>query len=198
MESLGTNSCALVTTVNTPWDQIRSGLGIGAENPTFAKSTSITDEQELKTEILRLWQQHEQSKQALGKRLYELQKLLHSPGKKGAGFDAWLKENGIPHSTAYWLLKRHCEREGLAPALSENKTKSKTEVAPSTLSNLGQTGGVDVHAEYVPEPKSISELIGLMARFFETVPDPETRARWASDIHKWLDERFVATGGGCR
>lgn len=174
-----------------PWQAIRKGLGIGPASAHEAEAIPLNDEQGLKTEILRLWHRHEQSKQALGKPLYVLQKLLHNPGKKAAGFDAWLKQNGIPRSTAYWLIKKYCKREGLAaPASSKTGTK-KSEPATPASSNIGQTGAGE-HAEYIQAPTSISELIGVVERFFDQVADMAVRSQHATEVRQWLDSNVTA------
>ena len=61
----------------------------------------------LKTEIKTLWAAFEHNRVELAPRLYELQTQLNKAGKKGEGFKAWLKEGGIPRSTAYRLIKEY-------------------------------------------------------------------------------------------
>jgi hypothetical protein len=178
--------------VLSPWQAIRKGLGIGTENATEFEAIPVNDEHGLKTEIMRLWKTHEQSKQALGKPLYELQKLLHNPGKKNSGFDFWLKQNGIPRSTAYWLIKKYCKREGLAASASSKTGTKKSVPATPALSNIGQTGAGE-HAEYIPAPTSVSELIGLLARFFDQVTDPAVRSQHAMELREWLDSNVAGT-----
>jgi hypothetical protein len=95
----------------------------------------LIDEQELKTDILALWKQHDECELQIAPLLYQLCKTLHAPGKKGAGFDAWLKANGKSRSTAYRWIRQYCtEHNEQSPW---PKKKKGTQAA--TLSHVAQT-----------------------------------------------------------
>jgi hypothetical protein len=179
--------------VATPWQEIRRALGIREANPHEPEPVAVAGEAALKAEILRLWEQATQSKKTLSKGLYELQKLLHNPGKKDVGFDSWLKQSGIPKSTAYWLIKKYCQREGLADAIGKKKSKVTPKPIPAS-SNIGQAGA-EKHAEFIPAPTTIPEVTGLLARFFETLPDIGARSQCVIEIRQWLDSIAVTNGG---
>jgi hypothetical protein len=179
--------------VATPWQEIRKALGIGVVVTEEKETVALGGEEDLKDEILVLWEQATQSRKILSKRLYELQKLLHNPGKKDVGFDSWLKQKGIPKSTAYWLIKKYCQREGLADAIGKKKSKVTPKPIPAS-SKLGQTGA-ETHAEFIPAPTTISEVTGLLARFFETLPDIGARSQCAVEIRQWLDSMAVTNDG---
>lgn len=103
----------------------------------------------LKTEIQTLWAAREQNRLELAPRLYQLQIELSSPGKKDSGFKAWLKEAGIPRSTAYRLIKDHMKEMGLLPAKSE----------PATVSQVGQGAEIEpAEAERVEKPTESEPL----------------------------------------
>jgi hypothetical protein len=99
----------------------------------------------LKTEIISLWKQRNQCDAALPPLLYKLCKALHAPGKKGQGFDAWLKEAGISHTTAYRWIEKYAKRNGLplpfVPKAKPNPEplQPEPEESEATLSHVVQT-----------------------------------------------------------
>jgi hypothetical protein len=104
----------------------------------------------LKTEIQSLWAAFKQNGLELAPRLYQLQIELSSPGVKDEGFKAWLKDAGIPRSTAYRLIKGHMKQMGLLPVVPE----------PATVSQVGQGAETEKTAEPVADPEpEIPQLI---------------------------------------
>jgi hypothetical protein len=131
----------------------------------------------LKTEIKTLWAAFKQNGIELAPRLYQLQIELSSPGKKDSGLKAWLKEAGIPRSTAYRLIKDYMQRMGLLPAMPEPATVSQMgqgdEAEPAIGSVPGQGAEAEpeqavettnAHAEAASEPESLPVSSGEIER----------------------------------
>jgi hypothetical protein len=197
------------------WQELRSGLGI-LPPPTEPSSQSaevssddnvINPEQEaaLKAEIVSLWKQHTSSQVALAPLLYKLCKSLHAPGKKGMGFDAWIEQAEIPHSTAYRWIAKYCKREGLSLPYAP---KQKPEPLPpepekpdnTTLSHVEQTlplsdpKGPDLEAGYIPQPRSLSDVKAVVIGVFEST-DLTSRCHLAQELIDWITEHFVNDPG---
>src|ERR1022692_4329130 len=132
--------CITTTAVEEPG----AGLHIapqGTPAPAeFIESISEEEEQALKDEALHLWEEHDNGEKAIAKCeeaiapiLFKLRKALHAPGKKGQGFDAWLKAEGKPKATAYRWIARYCKKNSeTLPWDVKQKAKAPT------LSHVGQ------------------------------------------------------------
>jgi hypothetical protein len=99
-----------------------------------ANVTSIENEENLKSEVLALWNNYEKCEKAIAPMLYDLCQRLYSPGHKGEGFNAWLKKNKKPRSTAYRWIRKYSKREGLALPYPETSKPKK-----QTLCHMAQT-----------------------------------------------------------
>jgi hypothetical protein len=175
---------------------IRAGLGkpMPKVPPVPAKDTADageaqSDEQEasLKSKILTLWQEHDQCEADLPRLLYELCKMLHAPGRKGEGFEAWLKANNRPKSTAYRWIRKYTTREGLNPPFEQKaEPKNSSQVARGSTA----TPTDDVQADYIPVPVSVAETKKMIEQALQRA-DASSRRQWAKEILEWLSREYL-------
>jgi hypothetical protein len=191
----------MATNIET-WQELRTELGIvpapqilspqsAAALTTAADTLAPEQVDAIKAEIITLWKAHKNSGAAIAPLLYKLCKALHAPGKKGNGFDAWLKGAKIPHSSAYRWIVKYANREGLDLPFS-TKQKQKT----ATLSHVAQTLPLteqhcdELRAEYIPAPTSLSELKKLLKRSFESA-GAASRHDWAKELVRWITQEIL-------
>jgi hypothetical protein len=158
---------------------LRAQLGIVvAHQPeptaeTASLEPETPEEHALKSTILEKWQQHQHLEKELAPLLYQLCVLLHAPGRKGQGFEAWLKQNRKSKATAYRCIKRYAKREGLPLPYKEKGTRlGKAEVATSShvirpSLTIARSDGHDLQAAYIPAPASTAEMTGILQRYFD-------------------------------
>lgn len=167
--------------------QVRRDLGIiphTSSVPTIILSAA--QEEDLKAEIVRFWKQRQRCKEALAPLLYKLCGALHSPGRRGNGFIAWLQENHIPKATAYRWIEKYARREGLLlPYKKVAVPKPKPVTETSTSSQVGQprpgygeTDGAQVPAaEFIAAPESLSDVKGILSRYFWGLNDDDRHSQ---------------------
>jgi hypothetical protein len=176
--------------------QIRKELGLGSPMPVVPSPVtecsvadqqeplSPGDEQELGKQILQLWKQHDTCETDLPGLLYQFCVALHAPGRKGQGFEAWLKDNKKPKSTAYRWINKYAKREGLKPPFPvKKKTKTSSQPGRGSKSPMPKQDGVE--AESVPVPKDLPELKSLVRGFLERADETERR-HWIKELQNWL------------
>jgi hypothetical protein len=156
--------------------------------PSTEISEVISEEEELalKTEALHLWEEHDNgektianSEEAIAPILIKLRKALHAPGKKGQGFDAWLKSEGKPKATAYRWIARYCKKYKEALPW-DMKQKAK---AP-TLSHVGQGDSLS--------SLKLKDVEGVLFNFLQGL-DEMNRGATASQLVGWINGQVTVT-----
>jgi hypothetical protein len=168
--------------------QVRRDLGIIPHTSSLPIiQLSLTQEEDLKAEIVRFWKQRQRCEEALAPLLYKLCGALRSPGLKGKGFIAWLQENHIPKATAYRWIERYAQRKGLLlPYKKVAVQKPKPVTETSTLSQVGQptsTGSktsenLDTQPDHIPAPGCLAEIHNLIVRYLGQMDDAERSRQW--------------------
>jgi hypothetical protein len=164
-----------------------AGLHIVSEGtPPSAEPIEIISEEEelaLKNEALNLWKEHDtaiaNTEEAIAPVLIKLRKALHAPGKKGQGFDAWLKDEGKPRATAYRWIARYCEKHKEALPW-EVKQKAK---AP-TLSHVGQGDSLSF--------MKLKDVEGVLFNFLQGL-DEMSRDATASQLVGWINGQVAVS-----
>ncbi len=205
------NSEALIPTASLPvprkrpspeklMQEVRTGLGIDAPTrPIPTVILSATQEEDLKADVLRMWKQHEKCEQELAPLLYRLCAALHAPGRKGEGFGAWLKGNGIPKATAYRLIGRYAHREGLPLPYKEKAPRPKpratvrdtgsfqTETTFAGTQESDQAGQDELtHAEFIAQPQCLADVKDILSRYLQGLDDDDRRVQ-KTELVRWLE-----------
>jgi hypothetical protein len=75
-----------------------------------ASAETLSKLDKVEAEALTAWRKYRRSEplgEEFGAKMYALQQELTAQGKKDGGLKAWLQQNDIPRSTAYFWIHRH-------------------------------------------------------------------------------------------
>jgi hypothetical protein len=141
--------------------------------PGTTQPEDSTIENQLTQEISELWSNHtllsanhkttakelRQIRARLAERLYAMKNLLSHPGR-GGEWRGWLRERGIPRSTADRLVARHSETLGTA---NNVPTGAIPEPAQATAEKLAKTVWQSIK-KVLTTGESVVDFIGCIAK----------------------------------
>lgn len=176
----------MVETVESCIGQEPEALTEVTHDTTHADGSTI--ENQLTQEISELWSSHvrlntsrkvtskelRQIRDSLAERLYAMKSLLSHPGR-GGQWHSWLREQGIPRSTADRLASRHAET--LGGDIADVPTGEISEPAKPTAEKLAETVWSSLKKVLITG-EFIVQFIGCIAKV-SGVP------------HEWREEGLV-------
>jgi transposase-like protein len=134
------------------------------------------------TQAVEAWKKYKHTAEPLGidfgTKMYALRKEISARGCEGAGLAAWLKDHGIPRSTAYFWINQYEELIGerqpkLDPVTESDATESDDDSGTETGSNDSDTNEAGTSEQSQPpeppeppllQPKVIEIKKGMLFR----------------------------------
>ena len=181
------NEAHICTTLKPPtsvWNELCSDLNLSTVKAIL--DIEVEDEDSLMIKALLIWERYDECESSIAPILYVLCKKLHAPGKKGDGFNKWLKDNGKSKATAYRWIRNYANKNGL-----ELPFQPKAKTTP-TLSHVGQ-GAISPTLGMLnryPVPVDLASAKALLHQFF-AVADPQVRSEWALELVNWIKNEFI-------